>query len=122
MRKNILGAAFLGCALFAAPELSLAAERAIPSLSQPGSGGPQERAGIDPCAGNSLHCFGRDDFSPGSRRTYNGPATDFYDIAPADAYPASVDDRASFCASLYHSYDPRSGTYLGYDRRRHRCP
>lgn len=27
----------------------------------------------------------------------------------------------SYCASRYRSYDPRSGTFLGYDGRRHVC-
>lgn len=27
-----------------------------------------------------------------------------------------------YCASRFRSYDPRSGTYLGYDGRRHPCP
>lgn len=27
-----------------------------------------------------------------------------------------------YCIRTYRSYDPRSGTYLGYDGRRHRCP
>lgn len=28
---------------------------------------------------------------------------------------------SSQCARLYHSYDPASGTFLGYDGRRHSC-
>ena len=28
----------------------------------------------------------------------------------------------SYCASRFRSYDPSSGTYLGYDGRRHSCP
>lgn len=28
----------------------------------------------------------------------------------------------SWCASRFRSYDPRSGTYLGYDGLRHACP
>jgi opacity protein-like surface antigen len=27
-----------------------------------------------------------------------------------------------YCASRYRSYDPRSGTFLGYDGQRHPCP
>jgi hypothetical protein len=27
----------------------------------------------------------------------------------------------SSCAQQYHSYDPSSGTFLGYDGRRHAC-
>jgi hypothetical protein len=29
---------------------------------------------------------------------------------------------ASYCASRYRSYDPATGTYLGYDGARHPCP
>jgi hypothetical protein len=29
---------------------------------------------------------------------------------------------ASYCAQRYRSYNPRTGTYLSYDGRRHRCP
>jgi BA14K-like protein len=28
---------------------------------------------------------------------------------------------ASSCAQRHHSYDPASGTFLGYDGRRHSC-
>lgn len=37
-----------------------------------------------------------------------------------EAYAA---DRAtaSSCAQIHHSYDPASGTFLGYDGRRHAC-
>jgi hypothetical protein len=28
----------------------------------------------------------------------------------------------AYCASRYRSYDPASGTYLGYDGARHSCP
>jgi hypothetical protein len=28
---------------------------------------------------------------------------------------------ASYCAQRYRSYDPRSGTFMGYDGRRHPC-
>lgn len=33
--------------------------------------------------------------------------------------PAS--SRAGSCAQRFKSYEPRSGTYLGYDGRRHTC-
>jgi len=123
MLTKKIGAALFGCALLSAAGSPLAAERAIPPSSAPPASGAQERAGLDPCAGDHFRCFGGgSDSSPGSRRAYNGPATDYYDVAPADAYPPSVEDSASFCASRYRSFDPRSGTYLGYDGRRHPCP
>jgi len=38
-----------------------------------------------------------------------------------DYYPAPGAD-PSYCASRYRSYDPATGTYLGYDGVRHPCP
>jgi BA14K-like protein len=35
--------------------------------------------------------------------------------------PAAVTGDASYCAQRYRSYDPASGTYLGYDGQRHPC-
>lgn len=38
-------------------------------------------------------------------------------------YPRRSYNRAvRWCMERYRSYDPRSGTYLGYDGRRHPCP
>ncbi len=31
-------------------------------------------------------------------------------------------DAVGYCLSRFKSYDPRSGTYLGYDGYRHPCP
>src|SRR5712692_9949337 len=36
-----------------------------------------------------------------------------------NAYAATGRATASSCAQLYHSYDPATGTFLGYDGRRH---
>lgn len=38
---------------------------------------------------------------------------------PSAVYRAR--DRAAACAQRYRSYDPASGTFLGYDGRRHSC-
>ena len=38
-----------------------------------------------------------------------------------NAYAAAGHATASSCGQLYHSYDPASGTFLGYDGRRHAC-
>ena len=40
-------------------------------------------------------------------------------VAPA---PAGDDDSVAWCMQTYRSYDPRSGTYVGYDGYRHPCP
>ncbi len=40
--------------------------------------------------------------------------------AAGDAY-ASMDTGDNSCAQRFRSYDPASGTYLGYDGQRHAC-
>ncbi len=41
--------------------------------------------------------------------------------AASGAYAAMESGNATFCAQRYRSYDPASGTFLGYEGRRHRC-
>jgi hypothetical protein len=41
-----------------------------------------------------------------------------YYAPPAPAYSSAV----QYCMDRYRSYDPASGTYLGYDGFRHPCP
>ena len=40
-------------------------------------------------------------------------------IANSQAHAAQAD---AYCSQRYKSYDPASGTYLGYDGARHPCP
>ncbi len=47
--------------------------------------------------------------------------------SPGSAYAYSpgystAGNSASYCQQRFRSYDPASGTYLGYDGRRHSCP
>jgi len=49
----------------------------------------------------------------------NSGYSDYYG-APDYASSGGRDD--AYCASRYRSYDPASGTYLGYDGVRHPCP
>ena len=56
---------------------------------------------------------------------YYGPGYDegYYDEGPVVAAPpAGGGDAVAYCMQTYRSYDPRSGTYLGYDGYRHPCP
>jgi hypothetical protein len=41
---------------------------------------------------------------------------------PAPVYGAPSGDAMSYCVQRFKSYDPASGTYLGYDGQRHPCP
>jgi len=45
----------------------------------------------------------------------------YYDDGPVAVAPGG-DDAVDYCMQTYRSYDPRSGTYLGYDGYRHPCP
>ncbi len=47
---------------------------------------------------------------------YGGPG--YYEPSYAYAPGRSV----AYCEQRFKSYDPRSGTYLGYDGYRHPCP
>ena len=47
----------------------------------------------------------------------------YYDEGVVAAAPAPAgDDSVAYCMQRYKSYDPSSGTYLGYDGQRHPCP
>jgi hypothetical protein len=50
---------------------------------------------------------------------YYGPG---YYGPPPVAYGPPPGDAIGYCMQQYRSYDPRSGTYLGYDGFRHPCP
>ncbi len=41
---------------------------------------------------------------------------------PPPAYYYEGSDPVAYCMQRFRSYDPRSGTYLGYDGYRHPCP
>jgi hypothetical protein len=55
--------------------------------------------------------------------TFNSglPLVTFGQPAPVDQMTVAVGGDASYCAQRYRSYDPASGTYLGYDGLRHPC-
>jgi hypothetical protein len=63
-----------------------------------------------------------------SQRGYYGPGPGYgpgygapgYGYAPRYAGPPN--DVVGYCMSRFKSYDPASGTYLGYDGFRHPCP
>ncbi len=51
---------------------------------------------------------------------YYGPA--YYGPPPVVYGPPAVGDGVAYCMRRFRSYDPASGTYLGYDGLRHPCP
>lgn len=68
-----------------------------------------------------------------SRPYYYGPGPYYYGpgyyepapvyVRPPVVYGAPVyDDAVAYCMRRYKSYDPGSGTFLGYDGYRHPCP
>jgi BA14K-like protein len=62
---------------------------------------------------------------------YYGPYPGYYPgpYYPGPNYPAPAyyggqvpGDAVAYCVQRFRSYDPQSGTYLGNDGARHRCP
>lgn len=49
------------------------------------------------------------------------PLVTFGQPAPVEQMTVAVGGDASYCAQRYRSFDPASGTYLGYDGLRHPC-
>jgi hypothetical protein len=46
----------------------------------------------------------------------------YYDDGPAVEVAPAGGDSVAYCQQRFKSYDPASGTYLGYDGIRHPCP
>jgi hypothetical protein len=49
-------------------------------------------------------------------------AAPYYYGGPRYYYGPPPEDAVAYCMQRFKSYDPRSGTYLGYDGHRHPCP
>jgi BA14K-like protein len=57
------------------------------------------------------------------RPYYVAPPPPVYYVPPPPVYGAPVaGDAVAYCMQRFRSYDPASGTYLGYDGFRHPCP
>ena len=64
-------------------------------------------------------------YGPSGYRGYGYAAPGYIEDDLDDGYVAVAPrggDGAAYCAQRYRSYDPGSGTYLGYDGLRHPCP
>jgi hypothetical protein len=66
--------------------------------------------------------------SPAPKYGYSAPSYSNSDYSsPGSAYAYSpgystAGNSSSYCQQRFRSYDPASGTYLGYDGKRHPCP
>jgi hypothetical protein len=54
--------------------------------------------------------------------SYYDDSYGYYDEGVVAAAPQAGQDDVAYCMQRYKSYDPASGTYLGYDGQRHPCP
>ncbi|MGH1575171.1 BA14K family protein [Methylobacterium sp. P31] len=70
--------------------------------------GPRRDRGLSAC-------------SPGYDYNY-APTTYAYPEAPVAGESPAASEAVAYCQQRYRSYDPASGTYLGYDGQRHPCP
>ena len=76
--------------------------------------------------GNS---YGDYAYSPGYRYSYGNSYGDYAyspgyrsSWGPSYTYESSGGDDVAYCRQRFRSYDPASGTYMGYDGQRHPCP
>jgi len=67
--------------------------------------------------------YGYDPYVYGDDYAYDGGYYDPGFVVSQAVVPSEVGaPDASWCAAHYRSYDPASGTYLGFDGLRHPCP
>jgi hypothetical protein len=83
-------------------------------------------AATQPWGGYGYGGYGYDSYGDrgGYGQGYGYAPTAGYAYAPGPGYATSYEDGndASYCQQRFRSYDPRSGTYMGYDGLRHSCP
>jgi hypothetical protein len=110
------------------------AGRTSPQFAQGGFRGDRDRRGFGRgagfvaglAAGGALG-YGYDPYYYGDDYAYgDGYYDDSYAaypgyVAPGPGYEVSSAADPTYCAQRYRSYDPASGTYLGYDGLRHPC-
>ena len=67
-------------------------------------------------------------YGPSGYNSYAYSPASSYAPSPGSSYAASpgssyaAGDAVAYCKQRFRSYDPASGTYLGYDGQRHPCP
>jgi hypothetical protein len=90
-----------------------------------GNFGPRVAAGVAGAViGGALASqayYGGGYYDPGTAYYDNGYYDDGSGAVAVEAAPGG-DDSTAYCMQTYRSYDPQSGTYLGYDGLRHPCP
>lgn len=75
-----------------------------------GAVGPGSARGLEPTYNSGYNgTYGANAFWPGEAGPWGS------------ASQASMGPDESYCAAHYRSFEPASGTYLGYDGRRHLC-
>ena len=95
-----------------------AARPAIETVQWRGGGWGYDAAALGAIAGTMLAPYA---YGPGP---YYGPPAHYGPPAYyAPGYAASSPANAvAYCTQRYRSYDPGSGTFVGYDGMRHPCP
>jgi len=79
-------------------------------------------AGLAAGAIGSSYYYGSDPYYYDNYDSYAYDTGGNYDDGQYVAVAPGGGDDAGYCAQRYRSYDPSSGTYLGYDGLRHPCP
>ena len=128
-----LGFALVTSASLATPAAAtpLAAPSAVQNAVTPAVETVQwrwRRGAWAPLAGAAI--IGGYAYAPGYRYGYGNSYNDYayspgYRSSGGPSYTyeySSGGDAVAYCKQRFRSYDPASGTYLGYDGQRHPCP
>jgi len=109
-----------------AAQLKQAAESAMAELRQRGQAVEQKPAAVEERPGVSLPAWANSYASVKPAQTAMQPdvATENSKSAIKPGEPARVEHkpRGGYSCQHYRTYDPASGTYMGYEGRRHSCP
>ena len=71
--------------------------------------------------GGAIANSNRGYYAPGYAPGYYAPAPGYYAPPPAYAAPPPG-DAVGYCMSRFRSYNPNTGTYIGYDGMERPCP
>jgi hypothetical protein len=124
--KFLAGAAALiltGCTVLATAAPASAAPRWHGGGFWPGAVAAGVIGGAVAAATSPLWAPGYYDYYPGYTYGYPGYAAGpYYDHAPGAAIAPAEGVDAGWCQAHFRSYNPNTGTYLGFDGQYHSCP
>ena len=120
MRNTLLSALCMASAFAlasVAPASAGGCEFDHPCAGDWGPGPTADQSAAPPAGGGVI--VGQGDYAVGPGGVYAGVGPGYLEAAQQ---VAEEGDALAYCERTFRSFDPASGTYLGYDGERHACP